>query len=298
MKKMRASRQLIFQSENNTTFWNSCKLSSQFSTHDTNMFNLLAKADAREVFGDLKCFGVTKQLAESLSRREQLALIRELQHPEITLTSMVALGIDYDPKTVKIGPDPVTVNLLLGFNIKGVSRCYFKKMHRAQRLGLLHELNRATCKPPEGSVLHVANESLMLFDDDSDSEADIEANTEAYPEADTEANTNADVCKKLIILPPGTAGNDVSTLTMPHMCRVLHAFGVKKIVKNSMDRVRRIATIRELMFAARSDEVASMLQRQQDYDGLKRPGETDDAHKRRKVRKARHVGEYVSGLLL
>lgn len=99
-------------------------------------------------------------------------------------------------------------------------------------------------------------------------------------------------------LTPGTASKEVSTLTMPQMSRVLRALGVKKDVCGGLNRDDRISTIRELMVALRSDEVASVLLRQQNHNSLKRRGESDDKHKRRKMRKAHHVGAYISRLFL
>jgi len=90
----------------------------------------------------LKCFGVTKQLAECLSRKDKLPLILELQRPEKTMASMVH-SFGSDSMAVKIGPDPHTVDLLRAYNIPGVSCGDLQRMHRVQRLGLLHELNRA-----------------------------------------------------------------------------------------------------------------------------------------------------------
>jgi hypothetical protein len=261
------------------------------------MFLLLSERDALDVFNrfmtqtdfrtdhqlrglstesvehTLKCFGVTKQLSDSLSRKDNLALIRELQRPEKTLASMVPLGSD--SMAVEIGPDPVTVDLLLAYNITDVSCGDLQKMHRVQRLGLLHELNRASQAPLNG------------FHDDSDTNTTADGN----------ANKFFKTGSKMVELPPEPAGKDVSTLTMPQMCRLLRVLGVEKHSREGMDREDRTSTIRELMTVVRpSIEVASVLLCQQYHDCIKLCGESDDEHEHRKTRKAQNMNAYVSRL--
>jgi hypothetical protein len=225
----------------------------------------------------LKCFGVTKQLAECLSRKDNLALIHELQRPEKTMASMVPLGSD--SMAVKIGPDPVTVDLLLAYNITDVSCGDLQRMHRVQRLGLLHELNRA------------AQASRNGFYDDHDSDANATANDNA--------KKFMNVGKELAELSPDAASKEVSTLTMPQMCRLLRVLGVEKDAREGMSREDRTSTIRELMTVTRpSIEVASVLLCQQYQDCMKFFGESDDEHKHRKMRKAHYMNTYISGLYL
>jgi hypothetical protein len=235
----------------------------------------LRKLSTENVEYTLKCFGVTKQLAESLSRKDNLALIRELQRPEKALASMVPLGSD--SMAVNIGPDPVTVNLLLAYNIKDVSCGDLQRMHRVQRLGLLHELNRAS------------QASLNGFYDDHDSDANATA--------DGNANKVMEVGKELVELSPDTAGKEVSTLTMPQMCRLLRVLGVEKDAREGMNREDRTSTIREMMTVVRpSIEVASVLLCQQYHDCIKLCGESDDEHEHRKMRKAHNMNTYISRL--